>query len=352
MPDSERTRTRLLAVITTILMIAALKLAEPVIVPVIVAVFLIMLAWPMQQALERLLPRWLALILTVLALLLSLGIIAGGFAWSLGEVADRAPQLQERFDELRSRFLAWLRGLPIPVPAGLGEQMGDGILPQIQRVAQAVYSTTVLLGLVLAFLILGMLEVRDFEVKVEGRLRGRLGDELLDTAGEIAVKVRRHMLALTITSAVSGVATYLYALALGLEFAALWGITAFLLNYIPTIGPTLAVFPPTLYSFLQFDGLGRPLAVFAGMGAIEFFIGNFVDPKIEGRVLSLSPVVVLFAIVFWGWMWGVLGALLAVPIMAALVIVADQFPGTRWIAALMSGMRSKERESANEKRSG
>ena len=72
------------------------------------------------------------------------------------------------------------------------------------------------------------------------------------------------------------------------------------------------------------------------MGAIQFVIGNFVDPKVEGRVLSLSPLVVLVAVVFWGWMWGVFGALLAVPLTVLLVGVCERFERARWISALLS----------------
>lgn len=100
--------------------------------------------------------------------------------------------------------------------------------------------------------------------------------------------------------------------------------------------------PPTLYALLQFESIGRVFGIFVGVGAIQFVVGNFIDPKVEGRVLSLSAVAVLFAIVFWGWVWGPFGALLAVPITAALAIVADHIPGTRWIAALVASVRPGE----------
>jgi predicted PurR-regulated permease PerM len=123
---------------------------------------------------------------------------------------------------------------------------------------------------------------------------------------------------------------------MGLDFAFVWGVLAFLLNYIPTIGSAVAVIPPTLFSLVQFDSLGRPLAVLLGMVLLQIVFGNYVDPLIEGRLLALSPMVVLASVVFWGWVWGVPGALLGVPITIGIVIAADHFPKTRWIARMLA----------------
>jgi predicted PurR-regulated permease PerM len=122
-----------------------------------------------------------------------------------------------------------------------------------------------------------------------------------------------------------------------------------LLNLIPTIGPAISVIPPTLFAILQFDGLARPAAVFAGLGVIQFFLGNFVDPKIGGHVMHLSPFLVALAVVFWGWVWGSLGALIAMPLLAAVVITCRQFDSTRWIAMLVSAER-KPKVSASLRR--
>jgi AI-2 transport protein TqsA len=112
-----------------------------------------------------------------------------------------------------------------------------------------------------------------------------------------------------------------------------------LLNLIPTVGPAVSIVPPTLFAILQFDGLARPTVVFIGLGLLQFFIGNFIDPKIGGRVLSLSPFLTLLAVVLWGWLWGSLGAIIAMPLVAAVVITCRQFESTRWIATLVSGER-------------
>jgi AI-2 transport protein TqsA len=197
-----------------------------------------------------------------------------------------------------------------------------------------------LLVVVLALFTLATAEVRDFETRLAHHFRRREREELTDTVREIAGRVRRHMVALTITSALSGLITGLFTFAVGLELAPLWALLTFLLNYIAILGPFLAILPPTLYAVLQFESLTQPVIVAAGVAIIQAVMGNYVDPKIEGRVLSLSPAVVLLALIFWGWLWGVTGAFLSIPITAALIIACENFPATHWVATLATNPRA------------
>ncbi|MBA2563828.1 MAG: AI-2E family transporter, partial [Gemmatimonadetes bacterium] len=343
---SGRTRTRLLAILTTVAVVAALKVSEVVTLPLALGLFMIAVTWPLLVALERRVPRWLAVVCTVLAVLLAGALVAGAFLAAANRIKDVGPELRPRLQSLQRDVAGWAEARNLPVPGSGTESQGaeaTGGGGQVAgKLAGVIYSMLEVLGLAFAFMVLGLLEVRDFQAKVRERLSKRFGEPLLQTMGEIASKVRRHLVALTITCAVSGVATGLFALVMGLDLALFWALLAFMLNYVPSLGPLVAIFPPTLFALLQFDGLGRPLAVFAGMGAIQFFIGNFVDPKIEGRVLSMSPMLVLFAIVFWGWIWGVFGALIAVPLTATILIVCDQFESTRWITALLSAGSDSE----------
>ncbi len=341
-------RSPLLATIATVLVIAALKLGETVLLPLVLAVFLIILGWPIQLRLAKRIPRGLAFIGTLIVILVATALIAAAFVWTVQRLTTRAPQLAERFHEISEQGMTWARANNLPVPVSVtSASLAERLSPLAGRVFSMFYTTVAMLGLVLAYLALGLLEVRDFEAKVAQRLRRRLGDRVLDTAGVISNKVRRHLVALSITSAISGVATGIYAAALGLDLAIIWGIVTFLLNYIPTLGPLIAVAPPTLFALLQFEGLSKPVAIFLGIGSIQFFIGNFIDPKIEGRVLSLSPLVVLFSVAFWGWLWGIFGAFLAVPLTMAIVVTCQQFDGTRWVGALLSDIDDDEKRNGN-----
>lgn len=335
-PPSGRWRARLLAVAATVLVLAFLKWAQVATMPLAFGVFVAVLLWPLQVRLERRLPRRLAFAISVLVLL---AVLVGFFAalgWSAGKVAERAPQYADRLDEIASSARQWAasRGLPLPE----GGVSGEAAQQLARRAAMVLYSSLTMIVLVLAFAILALLEGHLFREKARrGFRQERHARGVLESAERIVVRFQQYLWARTVVALIQGVSAWLVALALGLDFALVWGLIAMLLNYIPSVGSVLAVIPPTLFATVQFDGWGRPLAVLGAMALLQILLGNFVDPKIEGRFLKLSPVVVLFAIVFWGWLWGVGGALLGVPIMVALVIVFDELPQTRWLAAMLVG---------------
>jgi predicted PurR-regulated permease PerM len=120
---------------------------------------------------------------------------------------------------------------------------------------------------------------------------------------------------------------------LGVDFALVWGLVAFVLNYVPTLGSIVAVIPPTLL-VLIFQGIGRGVATLVGLAVIQVILGNFVDPRLQGRTLKLSPFVALLSIVFWGWVWGIPGAVLGIPMTISLIVFSQEFKSTRAIALL------------------
>jgi AI-2 transport protein TqsA len=319
--------------------------ASAVFVPIALALFLVAITWPLLVQLERRMPYWAAVVVTVLVVLLAATALGSVVSLAFARVAARGPQLGERAREVAGAVDTWSQSIGLPA---VGTAASARLSGMVASAAEYLRAGVGLLVLLLAFFALAMAEVRDFETRLAYHLRRTQRDEVIDTLREIAGRVRRHMVALTITSAISGLITGLFTLAVGLEFAPLWGLLTFLLNYIAILGPFIAIVPPTLYAILQFDGLAQPALVAAGIGIIQVVMGNLVDPKIEGRVLSLSPVVVLLALVFWGWIWGVTGAFLAIPITAAIVIACENFPQTQWIATLASDLKARDRPATKE----
>ena len=130
---------------------------------------------------------------------------------------------------------------------------------------------------------------------------------------------------------------------IGLELWWLWGLLNFLLNYIPTLGSFLGVIPPALFALVQFDGdWSMVLAAVGVVGGVQLVMGNWIDPLVQGKALELSPLVVLFTVTFWGWVWGVAGALIAVPLTVLIALVCAESERTRWIAILLAGDPSEE----------
>jgi predicted PurR-regulated permease PerM len=140
----------------------------------------------------------------------------------------------------------------------------------------------------------------------------------------------------TLLSILLGVVSYGVMRLFGLEFAALWAVLAGFLNFVPYVGSVLGVLLPMLMTVVQFEELGTILAMLAALSAVQFVIGNFLDPWVMGSSLNLSPFAILISLAVWSELWGVPGAFLAVPIAAIMMIVFSEFPGTRPIAVLLS----------------
>ena len=134
-----------------------------------------------------------------------------------------------------------------------------------------------------------------------------------------------------------------FAALIGLPLALEWGIIAFALNYIPFIGPFVATMLPTLFAITQFESWYAVVALFTCLNLIQFLVGSYLEPRFAGRALSISPFLVLFAVIFWTFMWGIAGAFIGVPIVIAALTLCEQHPSSRWIADLLGGPGAKHK---------
>jgi predicted PurR-regulated permease PerM len=335
---STKAQTRILGVIAVVLTLGALRLSQAVVAPLIMAAFVIVVLWPIQLRLESKMPRLAATLLTLLVIVLAMVAFALLVGWSARQIAERGPQLQQRFRELTTGIAGVVGGIGLPVPGWFrsDQSLGEQLAQYAPAAVRWTYETAFALSLVLVYTGLGLYEVRDFEAKIRRRFERARSEDMRRITIQIADKVRRFLLGVIISGSINAVAMVVFCVAVGLDLAVLWGAIAFLLNFVMGIGPVVAIAPPVLYALLQFDGLQRPLIVFLGVGTIQFLVNNVVEPKVEGRIVSLSPVLVLFMVLLWGWLWGGFGALLAVPITAVVVILTGHFESSRWIAALIA----------------
>ena len=161
-------------------------------------------------------------------------------------------------------------------------------------------------------------------------------DAARDVFARIRISMERYLGVQTVMSLIITALTYITLMIIGLENALFWSFLIFFLNYIPTIGSIAATVLTTAVALVQFPTLGPVIAVFAGVGAWQFVIGNFLQPRMTGDSLNLSAIVVLLALAIWGSVWGIVGAFLAAPMTVMIMIVLAQFPTTRWIAILLS----------------
>lgn len=312
-----------------------LKAAQGVVVPLLIAWLLSYLLAPAVNFLVRRLrfPAPLAVLCVVLLLLLA--------SWGAGIViqqqllgfAKAFPEYEQKLDNLLLQY-----GSQFDIPtfalkdADWIGQVGPLVL-KTSRFFIAFISNAVLVLIFLVFMLLAKPYAND---KLRAAFSADHAEVIIDISNAISRQIGAYLGALFVISLVTGLCVWGALAALGIEFAFTWGLLAFLLNFIPTIGSIVASIPPVLMALVQYapdlwPAVGTALALLV----IQNVLGNFIAPKVYGDRLNLSPVVVLLFLVFWGWLWGIVGALLAVPIAAAIQIALAQIPALAPLAVLM-----------------
>ena len=172
------------------------------------------------------------------------------------------------------------------------------------------------------------------------RLLKQLGKEnaapILESIQKINQSVQKYLGLKTLISLLTGALVTVVLTVAGVDFALLWGVLTFILNFIPTIGSIVATLPPIAITLFQSGSIGKTLFIAILLLCIQFLVGNVLEPKFMGRGLNLSPLVVLFSLIFWGWLWGIPGMLLSVPLTAAIRIAMEQIDATKTVAVLIS----------------
>lgn len=325
----------LLAVLVVLVSAFALRETSTVTLPIALAIFLIALHWPLQHRLDRIMPRGVAMIISTFVFL---GVCTG-FVWavleSADEVRDHAGQYESQLDSMVSSAQGWLAARGIDVSGAGG--MGDALKSAAKSFSKATFDFLAGFLLVVAFLSLGLLEVRAFKDKLQTSVASRRGeDHWAGVLRRIGTQFQRYVVVRTGIGAMTGVGCGAGALIIGLDFWYIWGLLNFLLNYIPTLGSILGVIPPVLFAWFQFGDPAMVLLTLAVVGGVQLVMGYWIDPLVEGRYLRMSPVVVLSSVVFWGWVWGIPGALIAVPLTIGIVLVCREFESTRWVATMLA----------------
>lgn len=337
-PRPLSTTNVLLATIATVLVGAALKVTASVTLPIVFAAFLIGVLWPIHSWLERRTTRGIAVVASLLSLLAAVGVVVAGLAYGASTFRERSNEYVERAQKTLEGARGWAEERGLPTPAG------DSASNTVSSLIEPVLSGTVAFAggfvLILAFVGLGLLEVRDHKRRMDREPRIDDPRHWRNVLRRVAGDFQKYVLVRTGIGLLTGVAVTVGCLLVGLDLAVVWGLSNFLLNYIPTLGSILGVVPPTLFALVQFDGdPAMVLLVVAVVGGIQLVMGNWVDPLVQGKYLSLSPFVVLAAVTLWGFIWGAAGALIAVPLTVAIVLVCREMESTRWLANLLARER-------------
>jgi AI-2 transport protein TqsA len=323
-------------IFAVVLVSAALYFGRIVLEPVAFVLFTMALVEPFQKAAEVRMGKPIALTVTILLTLLVISILLWAIVWSIGDVGHWAVANVDRFQSLYTRANQWLESHEIFTVDLSNSFDSSWFVGAFRMVAAQVNYFMGFTLVVFLFLIFGLAEMSEFKTKIAALDKKLSGWSLSETSGRIAEKIRKYMLIRTVASIVTGLAVFIFTLSIGLELAVAWGIISFVLNYIPYIGPLVAVILPVIFATAQFESWQMALFIFGSLYLIQFVIGSYLEPMLTGTALAISPFVMLFAFLIWDFLWGMPGAFIGLPVTIALFTIWEQNPSTRWIANLMS----------------
>jgi len=322
----------MLSIASIIVIIAGLRAGVTLLIPILLASFLAAVLHPLVSWLQRRrVPCGLAVVVTILLILTAFtgpGLVVQDAAQRF---AASAPEYRAEFDRNVGPLLERIQLL------GYGELdwqtlVDPGAALDLVRSLSAgvagLLGNAFVILLTTAFMLLEAGHIRQ-------RLQTAFGLEPAQLTGvdEALADVQHYLRLKTVISLATGILIGCWVLLLGVEYPILWGLLAFLLNFIPNFGSLLAAFPPALLVLVQ-EGPSRMFIVILGYVVVNIVVGSVLEPRIMGRSLGLSPVVVLLSLLFWGWVWGGVGLLLAVPLTMVAKILLQHSEG-RWLATLL-----------------
>jgi predicted PurR-regulated permease PerM len=319
-----------------VIIVAGMRAAQSLVVPFLLAGFVaIICGQPLYWLKSKKVPGWLALLIIIIAVLilgLTLGAIIGE---SIVAFSDSLPFYQDRIQTLMVSLQTWLDELGIEVPADtlssyLNVEAIMSVAAGMLSGIGGMLSSSFMLLLTVIFI---LIEVMSSQAKIKAAFNNPL--EKLGHIQNFTNKVNRYMAIKTMTSFATGVLVAIWLAILGVDFPLLWGLLAFLLNYVPSIGSIIAAIPAVILSLIQL-GPGTSALAAAGYLVINSIIGSGVEPKFMGRGLGLSILVVFVSLVFWGWVLGPVGMFLSVPLTMMVKLALETNENTRWMAILLS----------------
>jgi AI-2 transport protein TqsA len=191
--------------------------------------------------------------------------------------------------------------------------------------------------LIVIYIVFLLLEESLFSKKLKILAKQSAGEQdFADILQKVNTAISSYVNIKTLISLLTGVMSYIVMLVIGVDFPVLWAFIIFLFNFIPYVGSFVATFLPSIFAVVQFGSLWYFVYVFIAVETVQILVGNYIEPRVMGRSLNLSPLVVMITLTFWGLIWGVLGMILSVPIVSVLTIVLAQFPNSRKIAIMLS----------------
>ncbi len=321
------------SVIAFVVVIYGMQAARVILVPLLVAVFVAILCAPAMKYLERQrVPTGLAVAMVVV-LIVGIMVLAGSFVGgSIGAFNERLPFYQERLNE-RLTDIAALFGQQITVGRLIDSVQPGSAMGFAANLLNSLQGLLANFFLIMFTVIFILLESSTLPAKMQLMTRNSRSDT--EYFRKFTESLQRYLGIKTLTSLATGLAVGVLTGIFGLDFPVLWGLLAFLLNYVPSIGSLIAAIPAVFIALIQLSLL-QALMIGLGYFVINISIGGVIEPRVMGRGLGLSTLIVFLSLVFWGWIFGPVGMILSVPLTMTAKIALESSEKTALIAALLS----------------
>lgn len=328
------------------IIIAGLIFISSIVTMLLMALFIsIICGQPVDWLRKRKVPSWLSIaivFITILVIFIVLGGIVGNTAVKF--TADAA-EYRTKLTEISLAVINYLNSKGIEISPERLNDLFDPIkiMNYTIKVLGDIGSIMGNMLLIFFIAIFLLIESRDFSSKIMLINKGSL--ESLDYLSKIIGNIRHYLTIMTLISLSTGLLVYTYLSIIGVQYAILWALLAFLLNFIPNIGSIIAAIPAVTYALLQ-GGFIMAIWTLIGYILINIIVGNMLTPRFLGKGLGLSTLVAFLSFIFWGYVLGTVGMFLSVPLTMAIKIMLEQNPNTKWIALLLG--TKNELESYNE----
>ncbi len=335
--------TPFLSVAGFIVIVAGMIQAKSILIPILLSVFFsIISAHPIFWLKRKKVPYSLAVMMVLLGFMIIFILFGGLIGNSLSNFTDNVPVYSANLKNISTGFVDQLSqwGIKIQSDQFLGFiNPGNLLKYTAQGLTEigSLVSDTLLIMIISVFI---LMEVRSFIVKAN--VIELVQHKSLKYLDEIGESIRHYLSIKTLVSLFTGILVTLWLLILGIDYPVLWGLIAFLLNYIPNIGSIIAAIPAVLLALIQ-QGVGGMIWTAAGYLVVNLVMGNIIEPKMMGKGLGLSTLVVFLSLIFWGYIFGAVGMFLSVPLTMAIKIMLEQQENTHWIAMLLGTTRDAKK---------
>jgi len=335
--NSTSLRDTVLTLVGILLLLGIARYASAIVVPLLLALFIAIIAatpvnWLKSRGISNILSVGIVL-LAVIVLLMLVSLMLGN---TMAQFNEALPGYQEKLNGLTDKITVLLSEKGVDVKAaGMFDVLDPGVVMTFANTLVTgladVFSNTVLIMFTTMFI---LFDVLDFPRKMKA-VEGSGSEKILEQIVLLVKSTNEYTVIKAIISLGTGILIWLGLQLVGLDFALLWGVIAFVLNFVPNIGSLLAAVPAVLLALLQL-GPAKALVVIAIYGVVNTIMGNVVEPKIMGKRLGLSTLAVFLSLVFWGWLFGSVGMLLSIPLTMAVKFAAMNNPQTKWFGVLLS----------------